>query len=230
MKFNWSFITIGLVLFLSGCIGDDIVEDTIEPTVRILNPVDTIARNTTYQYDAIYFNNVGKEENLNIDWISTDNSILSLDSSGLATAHQNGMVRVIAEVEVNDTKVVMDEDMVVVGDVTVVTQTSRMGSLRTTSSYELRGDFTLEEQNGMLTLSLASNYRASSSLPGLYVYLTNNPNTVSGAFEVGKAISFSGAHSYTIPATAGVDLNDFNYVLYYCKPFNVKVGDGAFQN
>ena len=23
--------------------------------------------------------------------------------------------------------------------------------------------------------------------------------------------------------------NEFNYVLYFCKPFNVKVGDGAFD-
>nr|HQU58856.1 hypothetical protein [Saprospiraceae bacterium] len=75
-------------------------------------------------------------------------------------------------------------------------------------------------------LEIADNYRASTSLPGLYLYLTNNPATVNNALEVGKVAVFDGAHSYHI---SGVGINDYDYLLYWCKPFSVKVGDGEMQ-
>ena len=64
------------------------------------------------------------------------------------------------------------------------------------------------------------------SLPGLYAYLTNNPSTVNNAFEIGRVETFSGAHSYRI---SGVGLNDYDDLLYWCKPFSVKVGDGEME-
>ena len=38
---------------------------------------------------------------------------------------------------------------------------------------------------------------------------------------------FDGAHEYALPA--GIGLLDYDYLLYYCKPFGVKVGDGAID-
>jgi hypothetical protein len=99
--------------------------------------------------------------------------------------------------------------------------------LQTTSSYELKGDFVLKEEGGVLKLSFASNYQASTALPGLFIYLTNNPSTSSGAFEIGAVTEFEGAHSYDLPNS--IDLMDYEYVLYFCKPFNAKVGDGQFN-
>jgi len=58
----------------------------------------------------------------------------------------------------------------------------------------------------------------------LYVYLTNNPSTTAGALEIGKVTVFEGTHIYTIEGD--IPLNQYNYLLYFCKPFNVKVGDG----
>ena len=110
----------------------------------------------------------------------------------------------------------------------MVSNPERTGSLQTTSSYLLEGDFVLSEIDGILTLSFASNYKASTALPGLYVYLTNNPNTTSGAYEIGKVTDFNGVHTYTLPSSIGI--MDYDYVLYFCKPFNVKVGDGQFDN
>ena len=69
-------------------------------------------------------------------------------------------------------------------------------------------------------------YQASTSLPGLYVYLTNNPATANNAFEIGRVEIFNGAHSYRI---SGVGLNEYDYLLYWCKPFSVKVGDGEIR-
>ena len=97
------------------------------------------------------------------------------------------------------------------------------GQIRTTSSYALEGNFRLEHNGTQLILSINDSYRASSSLPGLYLYLTNNPNSPEDGYEVGAVSVFSGAHSYTLPASIG--LMDYKYLLYWCKPFRVKVGD-----
>ena len=56
-----------------------------------------------------------------------------------------------------------------------------------------------------LELQFASNYTASSALPGLFIYLSNNANTNGDALEIGPVTDFSGAHSYTIPNTGILD-------------------------
>ena len=87
----------------------------------------------------------------------------------------------------------------------------------------LEGSFTLEQVGDDLLLEFADDYRASSALPGLYIYMTNNKNTNANALEIDAVETFNGAHSYTIQ---NVGINDYKFLLYYCKPFNVKVGDG----
>lgn len=61
------------------------------------------------------------------------------------------------------------------------------------------------------------------------MYLTNNPNSIANAYEIGEVTIFDGAHSFELDANE-VGLTDFDFVLYFCKPFNVKVGDGQFDN
>lgn len=102
----------------------------------------------------------------------------------------------------------------------------RSGSISTTTFYQLKGDFTLSEIDGKLILDFADNYIAEDSLPGLYLYLTNDPNGVEDAFEIGPVEIFEGEHSYEIE---GVALDEYEYLLYYCKPFRVKVGEGKIN-
>ena len=97
------------------------------------------------------------------------------------------------------------------------------GTIATTSSYALKGSFVLEETEDGLTLSIAEDYVASTALPGLYIYLSNNPNTTSGAYEIGAVKVFKGSHSYLLPSS--IKLMDYKYILYWCKPFNVPVGE-----
>jgi len=109
-------------------------------------------------------------------------------------------------------------------DPTMLMVGKRSGVVNSTTSYELTGHFVLSqtENNGLL-LDFQNNYVADDGLPGLYIYLSNNPNSISDAYEIGMVTTFSGAHNYTI---VDVGLLDYNYILYYCKPFNVKVGHG----
>lgn len=215
------------VIFATGCIKDDLVFDAVDPVIRLTSRVDTIEAGMSFQMEFDYLNNVGKPESVVPQWTSSDKAILDIDNSGLAMAIKAGQATVGVEYD-NGQSVVRDETTVHVGASTVVTvPTARNGTIRTTSSYELTGTFTLSEGATGLVLSIADDYKASSALPGLYLYLTNNPNSVDGAHEIGAVTIFSGEHQYTV---SGVELSDFSHLLYYCKPFNVKVGDGKIED
>ncbi|MEM9920268.1 MAG: DM13 domain-containing protein [Bacteroidota bacterium] len=225
--FNLSALLLCIGL-LSGCIGDDIIMDTVEENLRISASIDTLGVGDTYQFEAIYTNNVGQEESTNIDWSSSDENLLRIDAQGLATGIAQGSVSVTANVNLADKTVTDVFDLHIADNTVVAAPQNRNGALRTTSSYVLQGNFVLRPDGDDLVLSFDDSYRASSSLPGLYLYLTNNPQTTSGAYEIGKATSFSGSHTYTIPG-GDATLEQYTHVLFFCKPFNVKVGDGAFE-
>ncbi len=223
---NLLLTTTIITLILSSCIKDDILFDTVDPVIRITNPIDTIEINTNFQFEFNYLNNVGQPETVTAVWSSSDPSIINISNTGLAEALAEGSatLRVTYNDGEND---ITDELTIVVGNTTVVTApTDRTGTIAPTSFYELEGDFTLSANGADLVLAFDENYKASSALPGLYVYLSNNPNSVAGAYEIGKVEVFSGAHQYDIPNTM---LQEYSHLVYFCKPFNVKVGDGTIN-
>ena len=227
-KTYFSFLLLVLGLGQMGCIGDDLIMDEVEPIIRIMNAIDTLALGSDYTFTYAYFNNTGQEESISgASWSSDNPTAISVDDFGVATAQDVGTATITVELVNPDGIQVRDEHTVVVGENTVTNNQGRSGTLRTTSSYTLEGAFTLNVDDEDLILEFSEDYEASSNLPGLFIYLTNNPNTINNAFEIGAVEVFSGAHSYTIE---GVDLNDYSHVLYFCKPFVVKVGDGAFDD
>jgi len=216
-----------LTLLLSSCIGDYFIDDTIDSVLRVNNAIDTLAVGTDYQFQATYFNNVGQEEPTDVIWSSNNSDIISITPNGLVTAHALGEVEISASTTGIDGEVDFMFRLVAGETTTEASAGVRKGVIMTTTFYDLEGDFELRQNDdGTLTLDIADNYQASSSLPGLYIYLTNNPRSTSGAFEIGEVSVFSGAHSYDI---SGVELNEYNYLLYFCKPFSVKVGDGKIE-
>ena len=225
-KYLFLFSALSMLLYLNSCIGDDIIFDTVAETVIIKNPIDSLGFGTSYQFEAVFNNNVGQQETRSILWQSSDSSIIGITINGLATGHQTGMA-IITATAAETASMAKASIPVIVGENTTATATDRMGVLKTTSSYTLEGSFVLKEEGDKLVLTLNEDYLASSNLPGLYLYLTNNPNTTNGAFEVGAVSVFSGTHSYTLPDD--IELNSYNYLLYFCKPFRVKVGDGKFD-
>ncbi|TVZ58204.1 Ig-like protein group 2 [Flavobacteriaceae bacterium MAR_2010_105] len=230
MKQRSLFRLLFVLAVLQGCIGEDIINDEVSPEVRILNPVEQVAVSETHQFNASYFNRVGQVEITTISWSSSVESVATIDANGLLTGISEGQTVIKAIVNLSNNSMVEDETTVtiVMGDAQQNT-TSKSGSIATTSSYMLTGDFTLQtiENTNNLLLSLANNYKASTSLPGLYVYLTNNPNSVANARSLGPVRVFEGAHSYTIE---NVGINDYSYLLYWCEPFSVKVGGGNIND
>ena len=265
------------LLFLQ-CIGEDFIDDYVEPNLRITNPIVSIREGLSYQFQARFFDESGTQvENPNFSWSATPPSALHISNDGTITALSAGTVSVhvsvqglqgknittalefsitplpIAEVETDTTTATTDTATSTTGNTssTAVTETTGNstdtsnptsesststidngivaseqffeGQIRSTSSYLLQGSFRYEFDGQNIVLSLGENYRADTALPGLYVYLTNNPTTPSGGYEIGEVTVFEGAHQYNLPAS--IALMDYKYILYWCKPFSVKVGD-----
>ncbi len=230
MKNLFSILFLASAFLFTGCIGDDLIEDFVEPVLRISNPIDTLGKDDSFAFSTRFFNNIGQEENIQATWTSSNPALVSIDANGVATGLEYGEVTITATLRYQNQSY-QEEIKVVVGEATIIViepeTKEKTGNIQVTSNYVLEGSFSLKEENEMLTLSFADDYKASAGLPGLYVYLTNNPNTISGALEISKVSIFSGAHSYEIPAGNGID--DYQYVLYFCKPFNVKIGDGEIE-
>ena len=224
---NTIYIALCTLLF-SACIGDDIIMDRVDETLRITAQAASIAAGETFQFVARFTNNIGETEEGKVAWRSSDETILSIDQDGLATAVAQGVVTISAEVTLEDGAILKQEMDVEVSMVTVEIElpTSRLGVIKTTTFYDLEGDFTVSLVDEKLVIEIADNYKASSALPGLYVYLTNNPNSINDALEIGEVEIFNGAHTYELE---NVGLMDYDYILYFCKPFRVKVGDGEIE-
>ncbi len=218
------FAIIILSLFQS-CIKDDFIDDFVEPELRITNTIDTLAIEGTFELNIIFFNNVGQEEDIAIEWSSSDDGIISVDEDGMVTGHIEGQADIIASTNYEGSEISILTTIVVKGEETIIRTLQRSeGVIETTTFYTLEGDFELLETESGIRIEIADNYQASSSLPGLYIYLSNNRNSIANAHEIGAVDVFSGEHVYDIE---GVGFNDFSFIVYFCKPFNVKVGEAT---
>lgn len=224
-----------LLLFTSlaffSCIGDDFIDDRVDERISIDNPISEIQVNDTYQLSVTFFNNIGQPENISLDWSSSNENVATISTTGLLTAIATGETTIRISATLEDGSVITEDQSITVtmDEVSNDDPITKSGVIVTTSSYVLEGDFTLSEivDSQNLDLQIAQNYQASSSLPGLYLYLSNNPNSINGALEVGPVQVFSGAHSYELET---VGINEYQYLLYWCKPFSVKVGHGEIND
>lgn len=229
MKWTRYFFLSLILSSLVSCIGEDIIDDQVDAAIKINTPLVSLAVGETYQFEATYTNNIGKEESKGFIWASSNNSIVSIDNKGLATGIQTGEATLTVSTKENPELTTATTTLQVTNE-TVVANESRKGTIVSTSSYALKGDFTLDAipNENIVKLSISNNYSASTALPGLYIYLTNNPNSINGAYEIGPVTVFNGAHFYNLNDQE-VQLNQYSYVLYWCKPFSVKVGEGKIN-
>ena len=221
------------ILPLFSCVKTDLVNDRVDPKIFVSNPLLELKKNgAAHQFEVNYFNYVGKEiENPNVSWSSSDPAVLAITEDGLATGIEFGTATVTATLTTSEENLtITKKDDVKVSTETVIQPVGFEGTIVTTSNYELGGSYVLkvhEDENNILRLSLGDDYVASTSLPGLYIYLGNNPNSIADAYEIGAVTVFQGAHFYNLPST--ISIYDYSYILYWCKPFGVKVGEGQIQ-
>jgi hypothetical protein len=219
------------ILPLFSCVKTDFINDRVDPKIFVSNPLLELKKNgEAHQFEVNYFNYVGKEiENPNVSWSSSDAAVLAITEDRLATGIEFGTAIVTATLTTpEETLTITNKDVVTVSTATLTESIEFIGTVVTTSNYELGGSYVLETlDNGVLRLSLGDDYVASTSLPGLYIYLGNNPSSIADAYEIGPVTVFQGAHYYDLPAS--ISIYDYSYILYWCKPFGVKVGEGQIQ-
>lgn len=150
-----------------------------------------------------------------IEWFSENASLMTVNTSGEATALSLGVVSIHAKV-----------DGVKSNSIDFTISTTRRGSFVKAGGYQAAGTTTLGVENGKLLLKLESDFQTSFAL-GTYVYLANSTNgsTVrSGGLEVAQ-IATNGAKTFDISAMfPSVKINDYKYVIILCKPASVTFG------
>lgn len=185
---------------------------------------NTLSVGATLQFSAkAYDGNNQEVSGQMVAWASSNPSILSINAVGLATGQSAGMASVTASVAGVNSLPVSIEVMPVGGS-------SRSGNFSGNMGYSVSGTATLQQTGSSLKLVLGSNFQSSNG-PQLGVYLAK---TASGglnsqnSLKLANLLSNSGMQEYNVPA--GVDLNDFDYVVIYCIPFNVRFGTAQLGN
>lgn len=207
------------------CSGTDFIDDSVPAQIRITNSIHSLENGQSHQYKARYFDIVGVESlEKTFRWESTQPHVASIDSSGLLRAHRKGTTHIWVRTTDALGNGIAASDSVEVAESTRVEQNVIRGTLTSTSNYLLEGSFRLEKTPMTLTLYLENDYRADRNLPRLVVYLSNNRNTIQNAYRIATVEVFEGAHQYNLPSEIG--LMDYKYLLYWCEPFLVDVGEG----
>jgi hypothetical protein len=210
-------------LILWGCIGTDIVEDVIVPErVSIGDAVNRLRVGDSFMFSAEYFDDIGQPTSAPIVWSSTNSAVVSITPQGLATANIAGTVFIKAQFASAS-----DSIEVEAGNVTSLVTRERNGTFQGLNNYTVNGGFSLAVVGDDLELTFNDEFQASNG-PGLFVYLTNNPSSVAGGIEVSALVRNSGRQRYII--TGATQLNTYDFVLIYCKPFGVPFGRGTFNN
>jgi hypothetical protein len=188
-----AFLIVSLLLLLS-CVGEDLVNDYVDPDLRISNAILSISEGFQYQFKARFFDESGtKVENPTLVWRVDPPSAVSIMQDGTIQAITAGQATVIVQttglqgniIEARTTFTITavantETTTTETSTMTTGTETSTMtgvviapqffeGEIRSTSSYVLEGKFRYEHDGTRITLSLDSSYRASTSLPGLFI-------------------------------------------------------------
>lgn len=223
-----------------GCVGEDFINDYVDPSLRITNPILEIREGSSYQFNVQFFDESGtKVAQPNLSWsVSPPNALTILQDGTITavTAEQTTLSVSTTGLQDNTVQATTQFNITVapgeVSNPTTDTSTDTSGvvvatpfyegQIRSTSSYLLEGNYRYEHNGEHILITIDNSYQADTALPGLYIDMGNNPNTTAGAYEIGPVTIFQGAHEYSLPST--IELMDYQYILYWCKPFNVKVG------
>jgi hypothetical protein len=226
-------IVLLLVLGLSSCIKEDIVNDEIEENIRINNSFSNFIVGNEVVLDAFFFDNLGMKQTVVFNLASNNETIIGVDnSSQKITAKSKGIATVTVSTTYQNKLTEKSVAITVNEQGTTPSTTVKKGTIVKTSSYASAGDFEITEITGGIRISFASNYVADSSLPGFAMFLSNNPNTMVGAKKIdaqgdADGVIYKGAFNLDV---MGVGINDFGYLTHWCEPFKIKVGEAEIKN
>lgn len=222
------YLQLGLLLLLTSCIGEDVVSDLTQESIKITASPDTheLAIGDSIQFSAQYFDNSGTEvEGQTFVWTSSDPSKVTINANGLATRVDTGGVNITVSTNGIEQFWSLDQG--------IITRTGTFDD--SYSSYKTIGTVSLEDPgNGDLMIRFHADADIGHG-PKLYLILANSINSsyavVEGSNPVNATFAqvtanrlssgFSGETYFTPPA--GVNINDYDYVVMYCN-FGVVFG------
>lgn len=149
-----------------------------------------------------------------VTWRTTIDTLATVDNAGTVRALKAGLVQVIATVDGIESVPAELE----------ILATSRTGTFRKTpgSSYTVSGMAVLEQaDSGDLVLRFLDDFTVSNG-PDLFVYLSTESRVNGSSLSLGRLQANRGAQTYTI--ASNVAINDFDFVIIHCLPFNVSFG------
>ncbi|MCB0643407.1 MAG: Ig-like domain-containing protein, partial [Phaeodactylibacter sp.] len=81
---------IAMLFLLQGCIGDDIIFDSIKADLRFNNPIDTLAIGESYQLEVTFLNELGQATSTELSWASSAPTVIEVDETGRITGLSEG--------------------------------------------------------------------------------------------------------------------------------------------
>ncbi len=192
-----------------------VVENADEVAFVTVSPADTnITVGGLLQYVAIPVNARNETvTGLDVQWETSVDSIAAINDQGLLTAVRPGSVTVTASTEgIQSMPARLD-----------VFARSRTGSFQAAqgSSYRVEGTGVLEQTDASLQVRFLDNFSVSNG-PDLHVYLSTQNRVNATSIDLGALQSTTGAQMYSVPAN--VRMNDFDFIIIHCVPFNVSFG------
>jgi hypothetical protein len=152
-------------------------------------------------------------------WASSDESVATVDASGLVTAVGNGSSQIKAQIG----EIESEPFDIIVG------ATARSGTFEGSGSYNAKGTATLSlDDAGDVILTTSEDFEADLAL-GTFLYLSNS---TSGTVTSSEGIEISdisdnprGSKTFNVSEiNDNVDLNTYRYVVILCKPARITFG------
>lgn len=156
----------------------------------------------------------------NLAWKSSNTSIITINSAGLATGVAEGQANITVSqdgVESSSVKITV-----------IATKAERKGSF-VSGRGSTRGTVTLfkDPSDNKLKVRLNSDFNGAG-IPGPTIYLSNSPSQVTNALEV-QAIQAGAGNNRVLEIPGNPDIGDYEYLIYHCKPFNIIYGVFQFN-
>jgi len=106
---------------------------------------------------------------------------------------------------------------------------SRSGVFSGNAGYMVTGVATLSQTGNQIILAFGADFKSSNG-PMLGVYLAKNASgspTGTNSVKLANLSNTAGMQQYDVPA--GISLTDYNHVVIYCVPFNIRFGTATLN-
>lgn len=146
-------------------------------------------------------------------WASSNNSLVTVDNTGLVRGVAYGTANVTAT-------------SASVSSPPLMVQVIRSGNFN--GAFGSTGQAKLKIENGVLKLETSVNFSVSTGAPDLRIYLSASTTSIANSVEVATLNQRFGMQSWNVPAISSqgqpVNITTFPFVLVWCKQFGGNYG------